>query len=195
MRDGRSNVNRRARGAVLGITLIELLGCIAVLGVLINLAAGTFVSSVRLSQRATSAVERFSQMEAIQRDFTDTVRASSGILSAFGPHRTGAEQVVLGLPPRDDGAARAVVFGVLGKPGRVAKLVATQGASGYEIGEIITHERFFDCVRFTYEGEPGSPRCLVALELETHHTRPEGRPPTLHRFCATPRGVAPGGRR
>ncbi len=186
-----------------GMSLLEILAYIAILTVIVNLAAGVFVSSTRLSALSTVALANLDTLEDIRRDFTDTVRASSGVCEQIGSYHSGDGQLVLRLPARhgQKEVHRYAVFGRLDDKPRLYHLVlADKGENGLALERAATYRRDFSTVRFSYGTARDLTQArLVSLTLEPARGRRYGdikrdveiirRPPTVYRYSAAIRNM------
>ena len=157
-----------------GMTLLEVLGCIAILAVVINLAASVFITSTRLSVLGTSVLDKMCAVEDIRSEFVGAVRASTRVCSSVGKYRSGPDQIVLQMaqPGDQKGVKRYVVFGPIGSDSRLDKLVILEKDGKH------TAERFV-----TYP-----------IDLESIQFRYKRNNPPLHRFTAAMRNVSAAGR-
>jgi hypothetical protein len=107
-----------------GMSLLEMLGYVAVLAVLFNVAAGAFLACSRLSAKGTTALDRSEAVEEIRAEFTEAVRGGSRIVPGVCSFRTGPEQVVLEMPSNHEepNVKRYTVLGFLGKEARVSRM-------------------------------------------------------------------------
>jgi len=175
-----------------GMTLLELLGCAAVLAVVINLAAQVFITSSRLSVLGTTSLDRAGVVEDIRDEFVAAVRESSAILPGVGKYRSDSEQLILELSMhgRQSSPKRYVVFGRIGSESRLSKLVISEKTSVYSAERFVTYPVDLESVRFTYDKNVPQKARLVSLELRVRNegNRRQGEVP--HMFTAAMRGVA-----
>jgi type II secretory pathway pseudopilin PulG len=194
---------RRRRAS--GITLVEMLAYIAILGLLVNLGAKTFLSHTRLSAIGVAGLANFDALQDIRRDFTDTVQASLGVCPGIGVYRSNKEQLVLRMPtePGEAVAARYAVFGRMENPPYLYRLIMTQDASGaLQTEHMGRYRRDLATVWFAYGGSEEALGAhdvtqadLVALNVEPARQTRGNKPATIHRFTAairkTVRGESP----
>jgi len=124
----------RTCSSAAGTTLLECLGYIAMLGILINLAAGLFVTCMRLNGYGTDALDRIAAREELREGFVDTVREATRVINGIGPYRTSPDCVVLALP-RLAGApleGRYAVLGPIRTNSRLTRLVVRKTNGVFE---------------------------------------------------------------
>ncbi|GAG14139.1 unnamed protein product, partial [marine sediment metagenome] len=182
------------RAGYKGITLIEMLGYIAVIAVVINLATSVFIRSSRLAAMGTGALDRVNAVEEIRDGFTAAVRRSSGISAGIGEHRSGSDRVVLTMPQLagEEGVRRYIVFGLLGDDPRLNKLVVVERDGNLSAESFVTYRQDLDSIRFSYETEDLREAKLVVMEIETKRTVDRGKRRAPYRFTAAMRAVADG---
>ncbi|MDQ1256994.1 MAG: hypothetical protein QG656_1595 [Candidatus Hydrogenedentes bacterium] len=166
-----------------GYSLLECLAYVAVLSVVINLAAGTFASSLRLSRLGTEAAARVDACEDIRRDFTDAVRGATGVAPSAGPYTTGADCIVLALPARD-GANRYAILGQLMDDGQFYCVRAVEREGGLGVEHRTAYHRAFDAIRFACDSPDTAQTRSVTLELEPELPKRGDAPRPVYRFIA-----------
>ena len=176
------------------MTLIEVLGYIAIIAVVINLATSVFLSSSRLSAIGTAALDSVNAVEDIRDGFTSAVHRSSGVSAGIGEHRSGSERVVLTMPRGSDeeAAHRYVVFGPLSSDSRLSKLVVIEQDGKLSAESFVTYSQALDSIRFSYDTADSSEAKLVMMDIETKRTVDRGRKRAPCRFAAAMRSVAGG---
>lgn len=172
------------KGRRAGYSLLEMLIVVAVLSIAINLCGSLFVSASRMSAVSTQALDRLGGVEELRREFTEAVRASAGVVEACGPYTTGAQTVVLRMPPVD-GHARFRVLGTLGEADRFSRFDLEMVNGAVEPVLMVTYRQRVDGVAFS----TGSG--AITLELKAKRDLKEKTGPT-HTFVATPRGILDG---
>lgn len=184
-------MNRKDAATSAGMTLVEMLAYVATLTVIINLAAGTFASGLRLDAAANAVVADLNTQDAIRADFLDTVRLAVRVCPQAGAFRSGDEQVVFELPRRPDVAEqhRYAVFGRFddGRPYRL--VLSDEGRTAPVIVQTTAYPRAFASVRFRYDVPEASQARLVTVELESARNKRGNRPPAVYVYTASLRLV------
>jgi len=175
-----------------GMTLLEVLGCIAILAVVINLAAGVFVTSTRLSVLGTGALDKMWAVEDIRSEFVSAVRTSSAVCCGVGKYRSGTDQLVLETTQSGDqkGGKRYVVFGPIGSDSRLDKLVILERDGKQSAERFVTYPLDLDSIQFRYDSDVPHEAHLVSLEIIAHNEGSKQKAGRLHRFSAAMRGVS-----
>jgi len=175
-----------------GMTLLELLGCAAVLAVVINLAAQVFITSSRLSVLGTTSLDRMGVVEEIREEFVATVRQSCAVRPSVGKYRSGSEQLILALSSsaRDGSAKRYAVFGRIGSESRLSKLVISETDGAYAAERFVTYPLDLESIRFTYDKSVPDEARLVSLELRLKDEGNGRGPEPAHKFTVAMRGVS-----
>lgn len=104
-----------------GMTLLEVLMVIAIVGALTPLLGQLFVSSARLTSHNGLALERLEDKAMLGRMFVDAVRDSAGVIAQAGEHVSGADKVVLRLGATEAGEHYCVI-GTFTQPDQLARL-------------------------------------------------------------------------
>ncbi len=179
-----------------GMTLLELLGCVAILAIVINLAASVFISSTRLSVLGTSALDKMWAVEEIRGEFVGAVRTSSGVCSGVGKYRSGTDQIVLetARPGDQKGVKRYVVFGPIRSDSRLDKLVIMEKDGKQSAERFVTYPLDLDSIQFKYDSNVPDRAHLVSLEINVRNEGSKQKTGRLHRFSAAMRGVPVAGR-
>ncbi len=159
-----------------GMTLLELLGYVAALGILVNICAVSFVQSNRLAQVGETTLLRLDTLAAVQQDFTDAVHRAVSVAPALAGFSTNAEQVVLQLPPLPD-EPEAVRFIVFGRNGKDDLSMTTYAMAN---GKLVLerHQRYpvrFEVVNLAYDRPPGQGTRAVSLTLRIFQERRDNR--------------------
>lgn len=176
------------------MTLIEILGYLAVIAVVINLATSVFIRSSRLAAMGTGALDRVNAVEEIRDEFTAAVRRSSGVSAGVSKHRSGPDRLVLTMPQLagEDGVRRYVVFGPLSSDSRLSKLAVVERDGKFSIESFETYRQDLDSIRFGYDTADCREAKLVVMDIETKRTVERGKRRAPHRFAAAMRSVADG---
>jgi len=178
------------------MTLLEVLGCIAILAVVINLAAGVFITSTRLSVLGTSVLDKMWAVEDIRSEFVGAVRASSAVCVGVGKYRSGTDQIVLEMAPlgNQKGVKRYVVFGPIGSDSRLDKLVILETDGKHTAEKFVTYPVELESIQFRYDSDVPHKAHLVSLEIAACNNGSKQSTPMLHRFTGAMRGVSADGR-
>jgi len=188
----RTKVTRTDKYA--GMSLLEVLGYLAVVGVVINLAASVFISSSRLSVLCTAALDKVVAIEEIHDGFTTAVHESSRVCTGVGEYRTGAGHVVLEMAQVSDeeDTRRYVVFGPIGSDSRLSRLVIVEQDGTSSVESFSTYRQELDWIRFSYDSDDVERTRMVAMKIEPKEAVDRGmkRPP--YTFVAAMRAVAAG---
>ena len=177
---------------VAGMTLLELLGCVAILAVVINLTASVFITSTRLSVLGTTALDRMWAVEEIRSEFAGAVRASSGVCTSVGKYRSGTDQLVLrtARPTEQEGVKRYVVFGPIGADSRLSKLVIVEKNGKHSAERFVTYPLDLDSIGFKYDANVPHEARLVSLEISIRNEGSKHKTGAPHRFSAAMRSVS-----
>ena len=174
-------------GHASGLSLFEVLMFSVLFVMLGAVAYSVFYNSVRLSAMHTSALDRIRAVETVREEFSQTVRESAGIAAGVGVHRTGADAVVLRIPPSpENGAApRYVVFGrILGKPPLVRMEVAEENGQ-YTTTSFSRYPLPAKAVHLDFDTADPLKARRVALEIEVPNAvKGKSKPSATYRFVA-----------
>ena len=178
-----------------GMTLLEMLAYVAVLGILLNIAAGALMMCSRLSVKGTTAVDRANAIEEVRTEFTETVRAASAVRAGVCDYRTGPDQVVLEMPPGPDEpqARHYTVLGFLGTESRMSRLRIKEQDGNFSAEGLDTYRLPIESLKLSYDASEPANAHLVTIEVDVKDDRPIRGEPVLHRFSAAPRGIGKGG--
>jgi hypothetical protein len=179
-----------------GMTLLEVLGCIVILAVVINLAASVFITSTRLSVLGTSALDKMCAVEDIRSEFVGAVRASSAVCAGVGKYRSGPDQIVLQMaqPGDQKGVKGYVVFGPIGSDSRLDKLVILEKDGKHTAERFVTYPLDLDSIQFKYDSDVPHESRLASLEISARNNGNKQNNPLLHRFTAAMRNVSADGK-
>ena len=175
---------RRKRRAAAGMTLLELMGYLAVLAIGINLCVSLMFQGWRLSALHAQALDRMNSVTTIEEAFRKAVRASDMVVPGFDDFRTGEEAVVF-RGHDADGAVVHTVFSRLGEAEdlRLSKVVLSGTEADYDIEKMTTYSLPLGLLSFSREGRGVS--MTLTLALKEGERAGKGM---AHRFVATPRG-------
>jgi hypothetical protein len=177
-----------------GMTLLEVLGCVAVLAIVINLAASVFISSTRLSILGTSALDKMWAIDEIRGEFVGAVHTSSGVCAGVADYRSGADQIVLEMarPSGEKEVKRYAVFGLIGSDSRLGKLVLLEKNGKHSAERFVTYPLDLDSIRFKYDAKVPHEAHLVSLEIDVRNDGGKHKKRAPHTFTAAMRGVSSG---
>jgi len=151
------------------MSLIEMLGYVAVLAVLVNLTLTLFIGASRLSVLGTAALDRLRMVEDLREGFTETVREARRVAPGVGAYRTGPGQLVVELPPLETTDAPARRYAILGHItsslclGRL-ELVERDGA--FETVSYSTYALPLAGIRFEHDADHLDSVRLVTLHID-----------------------------
>jgi len=166
--------------------LIEMLAYVAILAVGVNLCGSLFVTGSRLSALNTLVLDRLNGMAEIEREFTQAVRESYGVVPGVGNYTSNDVHVVLETETTK-GQRRYVVLGPLHDEEHLSKLVLLERDGVLEPEAMTTYR--LPLVRMDFSYPPGGGRG-VQLDAMTQRERGERRKSMLERrFVAAPRGI------
>lgn len=195
-RHARKGVAGQGRAA--GLSLLEMLGYVAIITVVINLSLSVFLSASRLSAVGTVALDRLTMVEYLNAEFRRTVREAGAVVPDVGAFETGPEHVVLAMPPRpgQSETARYVVFGEIGREKRLSRLEIIEKHGEYTTEAYSTYALPVESLRFEYDRDDPTRARLVTLEVDALNARKEIRkPPVTYRFVGALRSARAAGRR
>ncbi|HIJ65942.1 MAG TPA: hypothetical protein HPP77_08310 [Candidatus Hydrogenedentes bacterium] len=173
-----------------GMTLLEVLGYVALIGVLINLGAGLFVTCLRLNAYGTDALDRIREIEYVREGFMQTIHEASAVCAGVAAYRTGPNQLVLELPaaPEDARVERYAILGPIRTDSRLTKLVIRGKQGEFEAEYCETYPRELDTITFDYDAENIENARLVTIEV-TAKTGEARRLPARYAFSAALRSI------
>ena len=150
-----------------GMTLIEMLVYVAILGVILNVCLVLFINSTRLSLIGMQGLERFNGTERIRAEFTETVRRSDSVVAAVGAYRTSEEVVIVRLSKNhsDDAKTQYAVWGRIGKEDAFARLVLSEEENNLSIERFTPYALEMDGISFAYDQTPVEKARLVTLTI------------------------------
>lgn len=170
-----------------GYTLLELLAAFTVMLIALNLCAGVVMKNTRLSAATTRALDSVNQLTEIEREFTQSVRESCGIVPAAGDYKTGKGRVVLRMTG-EDGTERYAVWGRLRQKDRISVLVLARKADTFDVERFVTYPLPVRRAEFRFNAAAPEKTRLVRLDLVI---KDEGRDRPHYWVAAAPRGVQP----
>ncbi len=176
----------KATGKDNGAGLLEMLGYIAVLGVVINLAAGVFISTMRLNAYSTAALDKIATIANINDEFAEAVRGSFAVSEGIGVYKSGADRVVLETPG-SPGETKYIVLGLL-DGARLSKLTLIEKDGKLEAGGCVTYRQDLESVHFRYDADSIRDARTVTMEIAARRPVDRGKKPPVHTFVANMRG-------
>ena len=168
-----SNVVRRTAA---GMTLIEVLVVIAILGMMLPLYGQLFVTATRFSSYILGAIDRMDEAREAQRAFIETVRGASAIAQGVGEYVTGDEVLVLQMH-RHGEAERYVVLGMLDGRKRLNLMEVVSDGDNFSASRYMTYRLPLKEVHFTADPLRGMatldmlPASLSTVKNKTANTR------------------------
>lgn len=186
------NIKKARADSAAGISLLEVLACAAILAVVINLAAGAFITSTRLSVLGTSALDRMQAVDEIRNGFTSTVRESCAVVPTLSEYSSGSEQIILEMAqrPAQKAGKRYAILGQFGSESRLSRLVVLEKDGDYTIASFMTYPLDLGSIRFSCDTGDMQGARLVSLEFDVKNERRVRRPRPAHKFTAAIRGVS-----
>lgn len=168
-----------------GYALLEMLMCGVVFAVILNVSISLFVSTTRLSRAGIWAVDCIDGVEEIRRAFADAVHGAQGVSPGMARYATGADQLVLALPAKEDGGARYLVLGQLGgEEGRLSKLIVVEQDGEFKAEYMYTFRQELRSLHFVYDAERPEDVRLVRLEIEVDNGGAKNTIPGNNTFAA-----------
>ncbi len=175
------------RGAIprdtCGNTLFELLVCVAVFVIVVNVIMSIFDSGTRLS---SLAIERFDRMDgalALQNGFVKAMREAVRVADGIGSHHTSPETLVLRLPDADSGA-RYAVLGRLSQGECLCRMDVTDQGGTMEATSFVRYPLPLASFHFGFDTEDADVARLVSLEYEIKRAPDEHGKPLRHRLAS-----------
>ncbi len=156
-----------------GYTLLELVVCVALLAVVINLAAAGFLNQHRLNLAGVEALDRIGEMDRLSRDVRELIRSAGAVLPEGAGWNTSEESLVLALPPENEGDARIAVLGLLEPEDRFGWMILEDGAAVRAASYRLDFER----VRVSLDADEWRDVRQVTLELTPVYVFGEKREP------------------
>jgi len=185
-----NDVRMRQGQSVAGMSLVEVLGCIAILGVVINLGASVFITSTRLCALGTTALDRMHVVEEIRDGFTGTVRESCAVVPTLSEYRSGNEQVILEMAPTGRSEKRYAILGRFGCGSRLSRLVVVGEDGNYSVETFRTYPLDVDKIRFGYDKSAVQDVRLVSIEFDIKDEGQKRNKRTAHKFTASMRAIS-----
>lgn len=187
----RMSKDRRQSGAfaeTAGATLIELLGYFFVLAIIINLAAGVFVQSSRLSTLGVQTLESMRALQSVQNAFTRSVRTSGGIAEEAGRFRSGPSTLVLRMPGNGSNTSgrEFVVFGALGGE-RIQRWHVRMVNDVEYVEGIVTYPLDATNVRFVYDSPYPELARIITMQVEPKREAIKKYEPAINTISAAVR--------
>ena len=182
-------------GGAAGTSLVEVLMWTAVFAMLATVAYSVFFNVVRLSAMNATALDRLRAVEDVREAFSRTVRESSGIVEGVGIHKTGADTVVLRLPPSAESRAarRYVVFGRVFGQKPLAKLEVAEENGQYTATAFQRYPVPVNEVRLGFDTANPVQARRVSLDIEVPNVvRGKSKPPVAYEFVAALRNEGAG---
>ncbi len=150
-----------------GMTLLEMLGYIAILAIVINLSLKVFIASSRLTGLGTSAVDRLALVEEVRDDFTRIVRLSAGVVPAVGDYRSGENCLILEMPqdPARNEGRTYIIWGAIVQELRLTRMAVLEKDGEFTAESLVSYPRDFQAIRFSYDTPEAEKARLVTLGL------------------------------
>jgi len=176
----------RGRSNDAGMSLLEMMGYMAVLAVLVNLTLTLFIGASRLSVLGTTALDRLRTVEDVREGFTETVREARRVVPGVGVYKTGPGQLVLELPREasDGDTRRYAVLGHITSALCLGRIEVLERGGVCEADSYSTYALPIAGVRFEYDSEHLERVRLVTLQLDAQNAA-KTKAPATYRFQAS----------
>lgn len=185
----------RGRVSKAGMTLLECLMYVAIMGVVINISISLFRSSTRISAHGVAVLDRLNSGEEVRTAFLRTVHEAARVADGVAGYKTGGDRIVFEMPPAPEkpDERHYVVFGCVASKERVGRLNVSVKNGEAAAGDYISYALPVKTVNFEWaSGEPAAAR-LVTARIQTKMTGArKDREPIIHTFSGALRCV-PGG--
>ena len=152
---------------------------------------------MRLSNLNAAALDRLHTVEVVREAFSKAVRESAGIVEGVGAHKTGADAVVLRMPPSAESptASRYVVFGNVSGKGALARLEVTEENGQYAALAFEQYPLPVKAIHLGFDSDNPLKARRVSLEAEVANVvKGKSKPPVTYEFVTALRsggGVTP----
>ena len=169
--------NGRRSHANDGMTLLELLGYVAALGIFVNICMVSFVQANRLTQVGETALLHLDTIAAVQQDFTRAVHRAVSVEPALHGFTTDSEHVILRLPAAVDepGVTRFIVFGRTDDRNDLSMTTYSLTDGALVLEKCRTYPVHFEVVKLAYDHPPGEGTRMVSLTLRIFQERRDNR--------------------
>ena len=163
----RSSFQRGNRGT----TLLEVLVYVSVVVVCINLAAGSFMSVVRLNTVGGKTLDRALAFDALAGDFSRVMREAARVAPGIGPYRSGEQQLVLERPTLEEGKPSYTVLTVHepagpDEPVKLSKVTLAEQEGELEILRAGMYSVEAHRIGFAYDASAPERARLVTMEVQ-----------------------------
>ncbi len=175
-----------------GMTLFELLVCVAIFTVILNVIMSIFDSGTRLSALIVERLDRMDGALTLQQGFAKAVREAVGVADRIGDYRTGEDTLVLQLPSAS-GVRRYAILGRLSQGDCLCRMDVVVRHTGMEAASFVRYPIALASYRFGFDQGVAVQARLVSLDFEIRRAADEGGSPLRHTFAAALRGFGPAG--
>jgi len=182
----RHKYNKRSQA---GISLIEMLACLVVLAVVINLGATLYVSMHRMHRSGEKSMELTTSIKNIQREFRQAAAKSCAVRAAAGTFQTSSDCLVLEMTPdTESGAKNFIVFQAAADAGKLylRKFEISTKGNEHEITGMKTYVLLMKEVNFT-SGPNGG---MAVIEFVAADEETPQREAPRHKTIAALGGIA-----
>ncbi len=178
-----------------GMTLLEMLVYCAALAIVVNVCAMTFVHTSRLSVVGAAAVDRMNAIDAIRREFNESVRDASAIVDEFQGYHSDNHGLVLRLAPRESGIDRYAIFTVVPEKKHLCHRILAVHNGNLELESATSYPIDIAAVDIAYNADPPSRSNTVSFHVQLAAGHGDNRVGTEGMFVASLRAPgADGGR-
>lgn len=184
----------RASSSRAGMTLLECLVYIACFTIIVNISMTTFVSASRFCSVGMAGLDRLAMSDDMREGVAGTLRQARRVVAGVGAYHTGAETLVVELPPwpQSPAATRYAVLCHIPEKKRMARLLVVEKDGQYTVTAYSTYALPVASLQFRYNNADPLRARLVSVDVETVNIR-KGRPPVPYGFSVALRSIVAGG--
>ncbi|MBI4559176.1 MAG: hypothetical protein HY706_16450 [Candidatus Hydrogenedentes bacterium] len=174
-----------------GMSLLEVLAYVALLSILINLAAGIFVSTLRISKTGTRRLDTLQVMRTLGQDFADAAHRAYAVTPQLGQYTTNDQSVILALGPDDapSNTKKFVVFGPIAAPNRMSRVMVREEAGQISLESCTTYAMELDTIEFSFVPPDSSEARTASMEITPKAQNAKLGSATPLKFVGTLRGL------
>jgi hypothetical protein len=139
----------------------------SILAVVLNIAAQTFLSCMRLSSYGTAIADRMGQVAEVENVFRQSVNEGETLVANAGAFSAGPSVIVVEKPSAEPGVRRFTALGALRSANQFSKAELRSDAAGTQVEALTTYPLKLTALRFTHE----APSRLVEVDLTASSPR------------------------
>jgi hypothetical protein len=162
------------------MSLLEVLACVLLLAVTINVLMSAGAAAWRMSSVGTEALDRLRGVREVERAFRACVRGAAGMVPAAGRFTTGPDCIVLRHAARPD---TFIVFGKVEEATRLGWLEIRRHEAGWETAYLRRFAQPFSRAEFSCP-TPQTARLDLVVQYDAQE-KPAA--PPVYRVIAAPR--------